>query len=91
MRVNMITSKTNRKLRKAFNIRMIMVIAAPCASTGTVRTDPDRESGCAILLLDQKVLKTVAIHKKMQAQIGSTHGFYRSNLKFYEIAQPVRW
>ena len=52
---------------------------------------PDWESGCAILILDQKVLKTKAILKKMQAQTGSTHGFYRSNLKFYELAQPVRW
>ena len=90
MRVSMITSKTSKKLRKAFNIRMIMVIAALCASTGSVRTDPDRESGCAILLLDQKVLKTVAIRKKMQAQTGSTHGFYRSNLKSHEFAQAVR-
>ena len=50
---------------------------------------PDRESGCAILLLDQKILKTMAIHKKMQAQTGSAHGFYRSNLKLYELAQLV--
>ena len=86
----MITIRTYKKMRKAFNIRMIMVIAAPCASNDSVRMDPDRESGCAILFLDQTILKTRAIHKKMQAQTGSTHGFYRSNLKSHEFAQAVR-
>ena len=38
-----------------------------------------RRGGCAILVLSQKVSKTEAICKKVQAQTGGFHGFYQSD------------